>query len=153
LVAVSVLAALTLLLGAGWYNALLHAERDEADQQRRAALAAWSKEQLARGLAEKNEGEANRQREAALAQQEQAAQQRDRARAWFKQARAAVDTMLTRVGEQMPPVTPEAAQVRRHLLEDALTFYQGSSRRAAATRSSARRRPGPTGASATFTRR
>src|SRR5262249_2854076 len=86
--------------------------------QRHEALAA-------RGLAEENEHEAGRQREAALAQEKQAAGQRDRARAWFRQARAAVDAMLTRVGEQLPPVTPEAARVRRHLLEDALAFYQG----------------------------
>ncbi|MCI0456688.1 MAG: serine/threonine-protein kinase [Gemmataceae bacterium] len=118
LVAVSALAILALLLGAWWYNGLLRAERDEAERQRRAALAAQAKEEIARGLAEKNEREARHQ-------QEQAAQQRDKARAWFNQARAAVDTMLTRVGEQMPPVTLEAARVRRQLLEDALNFYQG----------------------------
>jgi serine/threonine protein kinase len=118
LIGVSGLAVLTLLLVAWWYNGLLRAERDEADRQRREALAA-------RRLAERNEHEAKQQRAAALAQEKQAAGQRDKARAWFQQARAAVDAMLTRVGEQLPPVTPEAAQVRRKLLEDALGFYQG----------------------------
>jgi eukaryotic-like serine/threonine-protein kinase len=111
LIAVSALALVTLLLGAWWYNDLLRAERDEADRQRREALAARGREEAARRLAEANEREA--------------ARQRDKARAWFQQARAAVDAMLTRVGEQLPPVTPQAARVRRQLLEDALAFYQG----------------------------
>jgi tetratricopeptide (TPR) repeat protein len=132
LVAVTALALFTLLLGAWWYNALLRAERDEADRQRHDALQArqrahdaGTKEAVARQLAEKSEGEAQHQRAAALAQEKLAEQQRDQARAWFKQARAAVDTMLTRVGEQLAPLTPEMAAVRRKLLEDALSFYQG----------------------------
>ncbi len=118
LVAVSALALVALLLVTWWYNGLLRAERDEAERQRRQALAA-------RERAEKNEREADRQRAAALAQEKQAEAQRDKARAWFKQACAAVDAMLARVGERLRPATPEAAQVRRQLLEDALAFYQG----------------------------
>jgi serine/threonine protein kinase/tetratricopeptide (TPR) repeat protein len=118
LIAVTTLALLVLLLGAWWYNALLRAERDEAERQRHDALEA-------RRQAERNEGEARRQREAALAQEKRAERQRDKARAWFRQARAAVDTMLTRVGEQTAPLTPQTAAVRRRLLEDALGFYQG----------------------------
>jgi serine/threonine protein kinase len=132
LLAVTALALLALLLSAWWYNARVRAERDEADRQRHDALQARQlerdargKEEVARRLAQQNEGEARLQRAAALAQKKLAAEQRDKARAWFQQARAAVDAMLTRVGEQMAPVTPQLAALRRTLLEDALNFYQG----------------------------
>jgi serine/threonine protein kinase len=118
LIAVSVLAVVILLVGAWWYNDLLRAERDEADRQRHDALAARERARTARGREEAA-------RRLAEANEREAAQQRDQARAWFQKARAAVDAMLTRVGEQLPPVTPQAAQVRRQLLEDALGFYQG----------------------------
>jgi tetratricopeptide (TPR) repeat protein len=48
---------------------------------------------------------------------------RDRADANFDQALDAVDTMLTRVGESTLEYVPQAEEVRRELLEDALTFY------------------------------
>jgi tetratricopeptide (TPR) repeat protein len=132
LVAVSVLALVTVLFGGWWYNGLLREERDEADQQRLQALEARERERQARAheeearrLAENNQREAQRQGLKALVRQKEAAEQRDKARAWFKQAREAVDMMLSRVGHQVLPPTPQTAQVRRVLLEDALRFYQG----------------------------
>jgi len=76
---------------------------------------------------EKNE--ALKQKAAALKQQDQALQearkQRQLAISNLRDARKAVDQMLTRVAGERLADQPEMRHVRRDLLEDALKFYQG----------------------------
>jgi serine/threonine protein kinase len=58
-------------------------------------------------------------------QRNEAEAARTEAQASFRQARDAVDQMLTRMAEQHLPAVPQMEQVRRLVLEDALRFYQG----------------------------
>ncbi len=51
--------------------------------------------------------------------------QRERGDVNFQKALEAVDKMLTRAGEKSLANVPGMSQVRRDLLEDALTFYEG----------------------------
>lgn len=62
-----------------------------------------------------------------LAQEERqiADRQRDRAERHYQRALAAVDRLLTRVGETQLAPAPHMDETRRRLLEDALQFYQG----------------------------
>jgi len=64
------------------------------------------------------------QRQAALTAADRADVEAQRAETGFRQARNAVDRMLTRAAEELDDV-PHAQQVRRELLQDALEFYQG----------------------------
>jgi serine/threonine protein kinase len=57
--------------------------------------------------------------------QAQVARARERAEANFQKAREAVDQMLTQVAEEKLKHVPQMEQVRRQLLAQALTFYQG----------------------------
>ncbi|MFO0845054.1 MAG: serine/threonine-protein kinase [Gemmataceae bacterium] len=50
--------------------------------------------------------------------------QRDRAEGHFRQAREAVDQMLSRVGQEQLGYEPRMEQVRRDLLEKAASFYE-----------------------------
>jgi tetratricopeptide (TPR) repeat protein len=52
------------------------------------------------------------------------ADQRRRAQQHYREAREAVDQMLTRVGQERLANIPGMEQTRRELLEDALVFYQ-----------------------------
>jgi tetratricopeptide (TPR) repeat protein len=52
-------------------------------------------------------------------------EQRDKAEANFAKARAAVDQMLTRVAAERLAHQPRTEKVRRALLEEALSFYEG----------------------------
>ncbi len=54
---------------------------------------------------------------------QEADSQRDRAQEHFRQARAAVDEMLSRVGQEQLGYEPRMEQVRRDLLEKAAAFY------------------------------
>jgi serine/threonine protein kinase len=58
-------------------------------------------------------------------QRNEAEAARAEAQASFRQARDAVDQMLTRMGEERLPAVPQMEQVRRLVLEDALRFYRG----------------------------
>jgi tetratricopeptide (TPR) repeat protein len=96
LVAVSAL-ALAALAGVGaWSNKHLQRERDDADRERRAAETARDEAEQRRQWAERN----------------------------FKKANEAVDAMLAEVGETWLKYTPQAAPVRKVLLEKALAFYK-----------------------------
>jgi tetratricopeptide (TPR) repeat protein/tRNA A-37 threonylcarbamoyl transferase component Bud32 len=55
---------------------------------------------------------------------QQAEKQRQRAEDNFRQARSAVDFMLSRVGQEKLAHEPRMEQVRRELLEKAMTFYE-----------------------------
>jgi serine/threonine-protein kinase len=70
---------------------------------------AYERESRAKVLAQENE--------------QQAQQQRDRARRNFSRAREAVDRWLTRVSEELTD-TPQAERLRHTLLEDALAFHE-----------------------------
>ncbi len=63
-------------------------------------------------------------REVAQQREQEAAEERDRAQANFRTALAAVDEMLTEVGQERLKNIPEMEPVRRALLEKALAFYQ-----------------------------
>jgi tetratricopeptide (TPR) repeat protein len=65
-----------------------------------------------------------RQRQEAQAQRDEAERQRRKAQERFELARAAVDLMLSRVGEEGLAHVPQMDGVRRELLQDALKFYQ-----------------------------
>jgi serine/threonine protein kinase/tetratricopeptide (TPR) repeat protein len=109
LLAFACLAVLGALAGAWWHNARLRDERDEAERQKREAVAARRSEGEARQLAQRREKDA--------------AAQRDRARANFQHARDAVDQLLTRMADKHLPQVPQLEVLRRRLLEDALMFY------------------------------
>jgi serine/threonine protein kinase len=64
------------------------------------------------------------QRDLAATAKEDADRQRQRAERNFERARAAVDQMLTRVGDQKLKNVPLMEQLQRDLLEDALEFNQ-----------------------------
>jgi serine/threonine-protein kinase len=63
-------------------------------------------------------------REVAQQREQEAGEQRDKAQAHFRLARAAVDEMLTEVGQERLKNIREMEPVRRALLEKALAFYQ-----------------------------
>jgi serine/threonine-protein kinase len=67
------------------------------------------------------------ERSAAEAEQQRRAEetQRARAQAYYDKALAAVDRMLTRVGQERLARIPDFEEERSRLLEDALEFYQG----------------------------
>ena len=71
----------------------------------------WRIAEYRKGVAEENEAQAK------IAQGE--------AEARFRQARDAVDKMLTGVADERLAGVPQAEQVRRELLGEALAFYQG----------------------------
>jgi serine/threonine-protein kinase len=104
LIVVSSLAAATLMAG-GWLFARQEAKRAEEARQ-------------LTELAQRNEKLAVRRRIEA-----------EREHAWaeknFQQALAAVDVMLTRVGEKRLAHEPRMERLRRDVLEQALHFYQG----------------------------
>jgi len=110
LLAVSCAAALG-LAGGGWAYARLENQRaDEALRLR---------------------AEANEQRDQAIANKKTADEQRDQAitnkqiaEDNFRHARAAVELMLTRVGQEKLANEPRMEKVRRDLLAGALDFYQ-----------------------------
>jgi serine/threonine-protein kinase len=93
--AVAALAVLGLVLWAAWYNRWLR-EEVEREQQRA---------------------------QQARQQREETRVQSERAEANFRSARDAVERMLTRVAEGPLARMPQAHEVRRKLLEDALEFY------------------------------
>ncbi len=68
-----------------------------------------------------------KQRDIAEGHREEAESQRRRAILHLKEARAAVDQLLTRVGFERLNGVPYMEAVRRDLLRDALQFYQGFS--------------------------
>src|SRR5262249_56566376 len=113
------------LAGGWWSGARLRQQRDEADRLRRLA-----ESNAAAARAEHLEAVAARRQESAarlLAEQRQkeTQAQRDKAQEHFRQARAAVDLMLTRVSQEQLLRVPGMEPVRRKILEDALTFYRG----------------------------
>src|SRR5262249_59266001 len=64
------------------------------------------------------------ERDAATRAKEEAERQRQRAEMSFERARKAVDQMLTRVGSDTLKNIPLLEELRRELLEEALTFNQ-----------------------------
>jgi tetratricopeptide (TPR) repeat protein len=76
-----------------------------------------ARERNAKELAEQRRDEVDRERRTAD-------HQRDRARSHYERAFAAVDRMLTRVGEKELVAVPYMDETRRRLLEDALNIYR-----------------------------
>src|SRR5262249_23775392 len=115
LLAVSALAVASLLAAGVWFTGELQEERDFADQPRRRAEANPTKAQEESPRAERNGRRARVQQQAADSQRRRAEQNFDR-------ACAAVDEMLTEVGDNWLVNIPYMEKVRRALLLKALTF-------------------------------
>jgi serine/threonine protein kinase len=98
------------IVGTSWQAVRATEERNEKEQARRESVA--------------NERKAVAEAARALDQEALTQRQRERAENNFRLAREAVDQMLTRVAEEMAG-KPHMEQIRRALLVDALTFYQG----------------------------
>jgi tetratricopeptide (TPR) repeat protein len=110
LVAVCLL-GLAALLGAGaWYNRKLQHERNYALEQEE--------------IATRERDDADRARRDAEKARDQAEERRRWAERNFKKANEAVDAMLAEVGESWLRFVPQAAPVRKILLQKALTFYR-----------------------------
>jgi tetratricopeptide (TPR) repeat protein/tRNA A-37 threonylcarbamoyl transferase component Bud32 len=77
-----------------------------------------------RDYAQDQERIAKRERDAAVAAHLESEGQRQRAEAYFRKARAAVDQMLTEVGETRLANVPQMEPVRQRLLAEALRLYQ-----------------------------
>jgi tetratricopeptide (TPR) repeat protein/tRNA A-37 threonylcarbamoyl transferase component Bud32 len=104
--------AAVLALGAG---GLLYAEQHRQRAEEALALQA---------VAEENAREASRQEQIAHQQRAHAEQEQRLAESNFKQARAAVDEMLSRVGQEDLANEPRMERVRHDLLQKALHFYE-----------------------------
>jgi eukaryotic-like serine/threonine-protein kinase len=104
LIVVSSLAAVTVMVG-GWLFARQEARR--AEEARQLTALAQSNEKLA------------------VERRIEAEREHARAEKNFQQALAAVDVMLTRVGEKRLAHEPRMERLRRDVLEQALHFYQG----------------------------
>src|SRR5262249_29209374 len=124
LVAVSTVAVLALLLGGWWSNVRLLQERDEAERMRAVAEVNAGLARQEHRAAEEARRHESQARRLAEERQKEAQAQRDKAQEHFRQARAAVDLMLTRVSEEQLFRVPGMEPVRRKILDDALTFYQ-----------------------------
>ena len=72
-----------------------------------------------------NNNHLKKQRDIATALQGTAEEQRNRAMAHLREARAAVDTLLTRVGFDRLDAEPHMEKVRLELVKDAVRFYEG----------------------------
>ena len=117
LIAVSTVAVLV-LSGFGYVLASRESQRaTEAITLRNAA-----EERRLEAEAERNR--AQEQEKIAEQRREEAERQRERADKNFEQAIAAVDAMLTRVGEEKLVHEPRMEKVRRDLLQKALRFYE-----------------------------
>jgi serine/threonine-protein kinase len=104
LIVVSSLAAVTVMAG-GWLFARQEAKRAEEARQLTA-------------LAQRNE-------KLAVERRIEAEREHARAEKNFQEALAAVDVMLTRVGEKRLAHEPRMERLRRDVLQQALSFYQG----------------------------
>jgi tetratricopeptide (TPR) repeat protein/tRNA A-37 threonylcarbamoyl transferase component Bud32 len=114
LIAVSTLAAVSLLtVGGLWLNAAREAAEERERQQARVA-------KLERQRARDAEKQQRIEKEARA----KAEREYRRAETNFRYARAAVDQMLTGVGQLRLAHEPRMERLRRDLLADALAFYQ-----------------------------
>ncbi|MGQ0633630.1 MAG: protein kinase domain-containing protein [Planctomycetaceae bacterium] len=114
LLTAAALLCLTVVAGSAvsvWQAVEATAARDESDRHASAA-------KLASKLA-------NERLESETEAREEAQRERQKAEASLKQAVAAVDTMLTRASDEKLSHIPGTDSVRKQLLEDALTFYEG----------------------------
>jgi tetratricopeptide (TPR) repeat protein len=131
LIAVSTLALIGLGVGGAAFAQVEHRRRIEADDLRAEAdeHAHIAKEQRdaaekAEKEALKQEGIAKEQRDAAEKAKQEAELERLRATNNFRQAREAVNELLTRVGNERLSNEPHMELVRRDLLERALRFHK-----------------------------
>jgi tetratricopeptide (TPR) repeat protein len=88
-----------------------------------AAGVVWLRAEVER--AEAGEQKASQERERAETNERRAARQRSRADANYRAARGALQKMLERLNDQGVAGVPRLREMRRGMLEDALTFYQG----------------------------
>jgi tetratricopeptide (TPR) repeat protein/tRNA A-37 threonylcarbamoyl transferase component Bud32 len=124
LIGVSAAAALALAVGGTVAHIQIRQERDAATEARERAEDNAIRAKRNEVLAKENEAKAEEARKEAERLQKEEKRQRARAETNFKDARDAVDQMLTRVGQERLADEPRMEKVRRDLLERALAFYQ-----------------------------